>query len=63
MLSLFVLAGLFATAAAKSCVGFDANWGLYVFGLDHDVSLGPVAAWNANRESSLTPPGWPVNAC
>ncbi|CAG7847756.1 SubName: Full=Uncharacterized protein {ECO:0000313/EMBL:CCA69528.1} [Serendipita indica DSM 11827] len=28
MLSLLVLAGVFASAAAKPCVGFDANWGL-----------------------------------
>jgi hypothetical protein len=35
---------------ATPCVGFDTNDGLYVFGLAHDVSLGPSSGWNANRE-------------
>lgn len=44
------LSALIASVAAKPCVGFDSNWGLYVFGLERDVSLGPSSGWNASRE-------------
>lgn len=42
------LSALIASVAAKPCVGFDSNWGLYVFGLERDVSLGPSSGWNAS---------------
>ncbi|KAG8756871.1 hypothetical protein FRC14_002578 [Serendipita sp. 396] len=52
---LFVtLSGLWTIVKATPCVGFDTNWGLYVFGLEHDVSLGPVGNWAANPLSSTT---------
>jgi len=41
---------LIGRVAATPCVGFDTNSGLYVFGLSHDVSLGPSSGWNASCE-------------
>jgi len=55
------VAFLATLATAKPCVGFDSNWGLYIFGLDHDVSLGPSSNWNASPlgMSNLTRTGRP----
>lgn len=39
---------LLSPVAAVPCIGFDINWGLYVFGLAQDYSLGPSSNWNQN---------------